>query len=311
MFATSFSDGVLTLHSHSNTLKIWPEFGAILNSWEHSLPNGSLLQLIEGYDDALDISANLTAKGFRSCKLSPYVCRMRGGRYAFDGKEHKVSRFYLGESAIHGLVYNAMFHLESHFADAASANAKMVYRYQHDDSGYPFSYSLEVTYRLEQAHRLSIQTICTNHSLTNIPICDGWHPYFMLGAPVDNLYMEMDSQQMVVFDDGLLPTGAIAPYNAYHKLNSLEGVSLDNCFVVDGKKSAACRLVNPAMGLALSIEAVHGYPYLQVYTPPHRQSIAIENLSSAPDAFNNGMGLRVLPPTGQARFEAAYQLLRE
>jgi galactose mutarotase-like enzyme len=44
----------------------------------------------------------------------------------------------------------------------------------------------------------------------------------------------------------------------------------------------------------LTIEPDKEYPILQIYIPPHRNSIAIENLSGAPDNFNNKMGL-VIP----------------
>ena len=46
------------------------------------------------------------------------------------------------------------------------------------------------------------------------------------------------------------------------------------------------------------------YRYLQVYTPPGRESIAIEPMTCAPNAFNNGMGLIRLDP-GEA-FTASF-----
>jgi aldose 1-epimerase len=48
---------------------------------------------------------------------------------------------------------------------------------------------------------------------------------------------------------------------------------------------------------------------LQIYTPEDRKSIAIENLSSAPDAFNNGMGLLVLEPGETKMFTTTYQIV--
>jgi len=38
------------------------------------------------------------------------------------------------------------------------------------------------------------------------------------------------------------------------------------------------------------------YNFLQVYTPPHRKSIAIEPMTCAPNAFNNEQGLIILAP---------------
>jgi aldose 1-epimerase len=47
---------------------------------------------------------------------------------------------------------------------------------------------------------------------------------------------------------------------------------------------------------------------LQIYTPPHRKSIAIENLSSAPDAFNNKIGLIELGAEESHAFQTRYRI---
>jgi aldose 1-epimerase len=47
---------------------------------------------------------------------------------------------------------------------------------------------------------------------------------------------------------------------------------------------------------------------LQIFTPDSRQSIAIENLSGAPDCFNNGMGLVLLAPNSSKTFSVIYQV---
>ena len=65
---------------------------------------------------------------------------------------------------------------------------------------------------------------------------------------------------------------------------------------------------DPELGLQLEISPARSYPYLQLYTPPHRQSIAFENLSAAPDAFNNAMGLISLLEGQEKVFETRYTL---
>jgi aldose 1-epimerase len=45
-----------------------------------------------------------------------------------------------------------------------------------------------------------------------------------------------------------------------------------------------------------------------VYTPPHRNTIAIENLSAIPDAFNNEIGLITLAPQANAIFSTIYKI---
>jgi aldose 1-epimerase len=58
----------------------------------------------------------------------------------------------------------------------------------------------------------------------------------------------------------------------------------------------------------LRIEPDARYPYLQIYIPDNRQSIAIENLSAAPDAFNNKIGLLELEPYQQNQFSTSYTI---
>jgi aldose 1-epimerase len=46
-----------------------------------------------------------------------------------------------------------------------------------------------------------------------------------------------------------------------------------------------------------------------LYTPDHRKSIAIENLSAAPNCFNNKMGLHIMQPQAIWNLETSYQLI--
>jgi aldose 1-epimerase len=67
-------------------------------------------------------------------------------------------------------------------------------------------------------------------------------------------------------------------------------------------------LRDAAQKIQVEIHPDKSYPYLQIYTPPHRNSIAIENLSAAPDVFNNGMGAKVLAPNETANFTTTYTI---
>jgi aldose 1-epimerase len=140
-----------------------------------------------------------------------------------------------------------------------------------------------------------------------IPICDGWHPYFTFGDSIDNCQLEFQSKEIIEFDDALLPTGKLLPYQEFGSLKTIGNVFLDNCFTVN---FAECQpmlvLRHPIKNLQVEIRPDKSYPYLQIYTPPHRQSIAIENLSAAPDAFNNGMGLISLPSGDEKSFATTF-----
>jgi aldose 1-epimerase len=60
--------------------------------------------------------------------------------------------------------------------------------------------------------------------------------------------------------------------------------------------------------LQVEIRPGRQYPYLQVYTPDHRNSIAIENLSAPPDTFNNKIGLITLQPEERIIFTTSYKI---
>ena len=75
---------------------------------------------------------------------------------------------------------------------------------------------------------------------------------------------------------------------------------------IEWNDKPACTLCNSSIGLTLTIKTDKSYPYLLIYTPAHRNSIAIENLSAAPDAFNNKMGLEILKPGESISFKTSF-----
>ena len=68
-------------------------------------------------------------------------------------------------------------------------------------------------------------------------------------------------------------------------------------------------LRDAALKLQVEIMPDKSYPFLQVYIPDDRQSIALENLSAAPDCFNNGIGLQTLNPGEEISFYTTYRLV--
>ncbi|MGZ5255879.1 MAG: aldose epimerase family protein, partial [Flavitalea sp.] len=83
---------------------------------------------------------------------------------------------------------------------------------------------------------------------------------------------------------------------------------LDNCFVLqENEKGNDCTLKDPS-GLTLSIHSDKQYPFFQIYSPDHRKCIALENISVAPDCFNNKLGLILLKPGETERFTVQYKI---
>ncbi|TKK69277.1 aldose 1-epimerase [Ilyomonas limi] len=282
-------------------------FGALLNSFCLQRSDKTI-NVMYAYKSVEDAKKNLTPL-FQGAKLSPFVCRMRDGKYTFENEKYHIEKYYLKQDAIHGLIFDKHYKIKEKGATETYAFVTLAYEYRLEDKGYPFVYNTEVTYRLQSSNHLSVTTVVTNETSRDIPLSDGWHPYFHLGNTINDLELQFRSIYKVVFDDRLLPTGNYEPYTRFNTPQLLGDTQLDNCFVLSNDFSRpACILRDEKAGLQLSIIPEPSYPYLQIYTPDNRRGIAVENLSSPPDAFNNAINLIILKPGESASFTTAYQL---
>jgi len=303
--------------STATSVEILPNCGGILHAFKIRYKEG-FLNIIDNYATKAEFENSVEALGensvealgFKSCKLSPFVCRMRDAAYVFEGNNYKVSKFIHGKHALHGLIYDAPFEIIATHAGEESARVELAYTYNALDDGYPFNYECRVVYELKKGNELVIITNIINHTTTAIPIADGWHPYFTFGGKIDELQMQFNCNEMLEFDEELLPSGKKLPSTYFVELSSIGSTFLDNSFLIDNSTAKpAAVLRDPEKKMQLEISCNELYPILQVYTPNHRNSIAIENLSAAPDAFNNQIGLIQLPASGNIEFSTTYKIV--
>ena len=294
---------VVTLSDSSNDTKaeIY-SFGALLNQFIIKTKDGNL-NLINGFSSAETALQEIT-QGFKSAFLSPFTCRMNEGKYEFRDKAYQVEKFFMPPHAIHGLVYDATFRIDNTEVTETYASVKLTYTYNKEDMGYPFSYTISHIWKLESCNTLSVSTTIVHQNSHAIPYAQGWHPYFTLGTSVDDCSLQFSTDTQVEFDDTLLPTGNKINDNRFVTGVSLKDIFLDNCFHLAAEGTHICVLSNDLVKLTITPDK--SYPYLQIYTPPHRKSIAIENLSGAPDCFNNELGLLLLEPNKATTFATHY-----
>jgi aldose 1-epimerase len=298
---------VLRDESSGTYAEVIPSCSAILHAFVVD-NNGESINVIDSNENAEDYKDNVT-KAFKGCKLSPFVCRVKDGRYHFAENDYKIGKYYDGNNALHGMLYDQGFEVIKNQANEDKAILSMLCKYTATDPGYPFSYDCIVTYELEKDNKLKVLTMVINKEDGLIPITDGWHPYFTLGDKIDNLQLEFQSNEMIEFDEDLIPTGNYIRYDKFNSLETLGNTSFDNCFVLNfAECQPMCVLRNHDKKIEVEIHPDRSYPYLQFYTPPHRNSIAIENISAAPNAFNNGIGLRTIGSGESAFFETAYKV---
>ncbi len=301
---------LVTIKDESNGTEValLPGFGATLQAFRVKQSNEVTFNVIDSYRDAAELNRELN-RSFKGPKLSPFPCRIPDGKYEFDGRLYQFRQLFSDGNAIHGLLYNKAFEIVEELADETSGSLAMEYVYKNDDAGYPFEYSCRVQYVLHADSQLEVITTVVNLDKTPIPIADGWHPYFQLGGKVNDWVLQFHSTAIVEFDDRLVPTGRLVFYDVFKDPKRLEDTFLDNCFTLKPEiVDAACSISNPANRLKVSFFPDPSYPYLQIYTPATRDSIAIENLSGAPDCFNNKMGLLILPPGHSQIFTVRYKV---
>jgi aldose 1-epimerase len=277
--------------------------GALINSWLIRQGDKSQ-QFIMG--NPLNAAKEFESQGFRSAKMSPYVCRLFKGQYAHLNTTYIMDRFYMGEHAIHGIMYDADFKIQATEANEHQATVILVHHYLGSDQGYPFPFTMHVKWILEKNNKISVQTTVINDAAISIPIVDGWHPYFTLGESIDHCTLQFSSKGKMEYDKDLLPTGNMIEDARFSNGLKIGSLQLDDGYALDTENSS-CTLQNEQFILKINPSSL--YPYLQLYIPPDRNSIAIENLSGAPNAFNNKMGLQLVKPQDNIVFETSYQVV--
>lgn len=306
IIANSKEQFIITLKDlTNNTFAEIYAFGALLNKFS-ACRNHEALNVIEGFSGPQEATGK-TDSFFKSAKLSPYACRVKDAKYTFGEQEYKLRKCLSQQDAIHGVLFNADFEIAAHKADNEGASVALEYVYNNKEEGFPFCYKCTVEYNLAAGNALTIKTTVTNMDNKLMPVVDGWHPYFTLEDSINNCQLEFQSKEMLEFDESLIPTGRLLPYQEFGSLENIATTSLDNCFTLNFSEcQPMCVFRNPKKKAQVEFYPSPAYPYLQIFTPDHRKSIAIENLSAAPNAFNNNMGLKVLEPGETAAFSAKF-----
>jgi aldose 1-epimerase len=288
-------------------VRILPETGALLH--EFSIPLGNRrIQVINSYNNLADLKLHHTSF-YKSAKLSPFVCRISEGKYKFEDVSYEFLNKFNDGSAIHGILADKPFIVLEKSIMEDQAFILLEYHYKKEDPAYPFDYLINVKYTLKKGGRLYLDTTVKNLSPGRIPMADGWHPYFSLEGEVNDWLLSFHSKKKIVFNEKLIPLGAMVETSEFYSPRLIGREFFDNCFLLEQDPDVpAATLENPANGLRISFFPDLHYPFLQIYTPDDRKSIAIENLSSAPDAYNNGLGLIILEPGDSQSFSVLYQL---
>jgi len=262
---------------------IYPNLGATLQQLKFGK-----VSLIDGiYPD--DEGVKGYGGAYNSSFLFPFPNRISKGNYTFEDKNYQLDCNENGrENAIHGCIDHAVFKLESE--QCTSNHAEVVFKYKHSSTvvGFPFKFDCLIGYRFSKTS-VAISLTVNNTDSASFPYGFGWHPYFLLDN-FDESILSFDGDSQIDCDEEMIPVG-----RSKHGLASefiLENHQFDTGFVQEtGASSLETGAYKVSFTTSDNLDA-----YLQVYTPPHHKSIAIEPMTCIADSFNNKTGLRVLLP---------------
>lgn len=314
--ATSFTEYLLEHTESGEFITVVPEFGAILRRLV--LRKGRrLFALLHAPESP---QALLADESYASALLYPFPSRIRHGIYEFEGEKFALP---LNEprhdNALHGFVHGRAFSVVSQEVTPTHAQLTLRYDYLGDTVGYPFPFSLTITYELIQANllphgnnpeedkmcALRISYSAQNIGMTRAPAAFGWHPYFSFtDEPVDELTLTLPNRTPIALDENMIPNGRKPTESA--GTFDLKEVELNTPFAIEptsppdaAEAYAETVLTSLHTGVRLIIGQQTGegkFNYLVCYTPTRRDRVAIEPLTANVDAFNSGDGLAILEP---------------
>jgi len=255
-----------------------------------SLKEGGRLKSLHYKDKAViaDPENSAYSSHFAASILFPFANRIKEGKYTFEGKNFQLeSNEKNSANAIHGLVYNKHFQLTNKYSNQDECSISLVYEEQNPPAGFPFAYAVELNYRLtDTAFELVIKV--ENKSLQNFPFTLGWHPYFVV-TNLNDCILEFDSLKRILFNQEQITIGITNGFAP--RPFPLKNPHLDDCFVLHDKKVSF-----KTPDYQIEFNNSNHSKYLQLYSPPNEERIAIEPMTGISDSFNNKKGMKVLNP---------------
>jgi aldose 1-epimerase len=267
------------------------------------LRGGGLRSLVVGDWEVLDgYPAGAVAGGSRGAVLLPWPNRVRHGRWTWHGRELQLDlRSTEQPHALHGLVAWQTWTALDASDDRATVGITLEPR-----PGYPFRLAAAVDYALAP-DRLTVTVRVRNAGSEEAPVAVGMHPYLHVGAPEDGGIGAAElivGARVALETEGGLPTGERRPFHG--DVGPIGDRAFDTPLtdlVREADGWARVRLRGPAGEVELAVD--EQWPWLQLYTGDqfpegqHRRSLAVEPMTSPPNALADHLDLVVLEPGGE------------
>ena len=124
----------------------------------------------------------------------------------------------------------------------------------------------------------------------------GWHPYFDLPSGKDQAEIKLPPCQEIEVDEAMIPTGKKSLSTRFDAYSNLKDTDLDTCFELNDKTVRNEVGLKVADEYEIAIWQDEAHRFIQVFTHPLGNLIAIEPMTCGINAFNTREGLKVLTP---------------
>ena len=288
-------------------------YGGGLNAWRIPVAsNGASaagkLDLLYGYregDDIFKMGPDTNA----GCRLCPFPGRTAYAKFTWRGKTYQlINNVSWAPHALHGFLQNQEWKFESFEADSEKCSAIFTCDWPGAFAGFPFPFRAtnKITFIGES---YEVTSTVENTGSTDMPYSEGWHPYFMLGEKIDGLTLTLPKTNLALLDSADLPTGNFKEDSRFVGGRKIGDEFINDCFcLADQSGDAHVQLESDRFALDIWQKAGNEqYNAIQMYTPPDRMSIAIEPMTSEPDALNHHRGLIVIPPGAEKTFTFGFK----
>ena len=286
------SGTVYELAGETARAEVWPMCGFNCLRW--SVKEGSILYAMPDWE------TNPVPTRSGHPILFPFPGRLRDGNLPANGKTFQLP---LNDStkqhAIHGFTPRNPWRVSALVAKPDRASISGTFDLPTDlpaaVGSWPADFALTVTYHLF-ADRLAVDAKVLNRGAEPLPFGLGYHPYFRLPgateADVGGHVLQANANGLWVADEANLPTGEVEPVPAeldFRSPRPIGSTALDHVFTAvsaTGPMRELAVLSHPASAGRLRVRADESFRELVLFTPAHRQAVAIEPYTCSADASN-------------------------
>lgn len=297
-----------TLTSASGVSITVLSYGGIVQSVFAPDRRGALADVALGYD-TLD-AYRVDHSHFGSI-IGRYANRIRGARFALDGREYVLAK-NAGDNSLHGGVHGfdrSVWSVEP-MQEQSGVGLLLTHVSGDGDEGYPGTMRVRVTYLLTRDGELVVDYLATTDAATPINLTQ--HSYFNLaGTGIGDILgheLELAASRFTPVDASIIPTGELRPvagtpfdFSTPEAIGARIGApdeqlriagGYDHNFVLDRQPgdglALAARVTDPLSGRGLDVHTTE--PGIQVYTGNFLDG-SVVGKGGVPHRYRSGLAL--------------------